>query len=338
MGSICGPPGTEDAEGTVGMAGGGLGCGQVADTRGPRAVPMSPEALVICRGEGGHRRSEDKGAPRQLAAPVPAQGGGVGGRAGGAPPGGHAQATDRPGLPWASLPIPSGWFEPDRCAYSPDLGSPSQVGLSRLGAEAGSRPWHQVVLVSAVQTCGSPRLGTQDVWERERAPLPCLPGGEGSRREGWTGAAQQPPAPRALPGCPGARLCCRALQLPRPARLLRMPSLWSLASRPGHRHFAPPMPEADLASPPASSPQQVGAQCLPLRQEALAGPGRPGLQGSLAGHLHGHVAQGSPTGGGAVLLSGVCTRLGEGARQGWRLQEGTRLEGEEQRLVPSRCC
>lgn len=48
------------------------------------------------------------------------------------------------------------------------------------------------------------------------------------------GAAQQPPAPRALPGCPGARLCCRALQLPRPARLLRMPSLWSLASQPGH--------------------------------------------------------------------------------------------------------
>lgn len=54
MGSICSPVGTEDAEGTVGMAGWGLGCGQVADTRGLRAVPRSPEALVICRGEGGH--------------------------------------------------------------------------------------------------------------------------------------------------------------------------------------------------------------------------------------------------------------------------------------------
>lgn len=54
MRSICGPVGTEGMAGTVGMAGRGLGCGQVADTRGPPAVPRSPETLVICRGEGGH--------------------------------------------------------------------------------------------------------------------------------------------------------------------------------------------------------------------------------------------------------------------------------------------
>lgn len=73
---------------------------------------------------------------------------------------------------------------------TPDLSSPSQVGLSRLGAESGRRPWHRVVPVSAAQTCGSPRLGTRDVWQREGAPLPCLPGGEGSRREGRTGVAR----------------------------------------------------------------------------------------------------------------------------------------------------
>lgn len=54
MRSICDLADTVGTVGMVGMAGLGLGCVQVADTRGPPAVPRSLEALVICRGEGGH--------------------------------------------------------------------------------------------------------------------------------------------------------------------------------------------------------------------------------------------------------------------------------------------
>lgn len=49
MWSICGPAGT---------AGGGLGCGQVADTRGTPAVSRIPETLLICRGRKDTHREE----------------------------------------------------------------------------------------------------------------------------------------------------------------------------------------------------------------------------------------------------------------------------------------
>lgn len=50
--SICGPAAT------VGIAGGGLGGSQVADTRGAPAVFRNPDAFLICRSQ---QRSEDPG-------------------------------------------------------------------------------------------------------------------------------------------------------------------------------------------------------------------------------------------------------------------------------------
>lgn len=181
--------------------------------------------------------------------------------------------------------------ESDRLARSPGPGQPWAApctGTRLQGLGPGRPPclgWRSPPLLGFAGTphvrgrrClgkwGSPRCPGCPGWSRTALP---------AAADGAFGPAPSgSPQPAGLSGC---QLCCGAILRPEPARRRRMPVLQLLAGHLGHRAPPPLPPRPSLASPPPSGPSAYlsGRKLRP-------GPGRPGLQGSLAGHLCGHVA------------------------------------------------